>query len=251
MTTRRGKIARLPRWVRDELNTRLADGETGPRLVEWLNGLPRVREALECGFGGRAITEQNLSEWRQGGYEDWLRELETCDQMRDLMEKSQALDEAADGHELSDDLARVLTAELAQVVKEVITDTTDPKEKLALLRQTLQELTPLRRSDHRAARLRRDQQLWEEEADRAAEKKIQDERREARREFVKPVYAAMRAKNLAEVLGGGENGWKVASFVTEVIEDLPNGSLGEWKNPAKPPPAAPQDANPPDQTKSQ
>ncbi len=38
-----GKIARLPRNVRDELNHSIDNGETGVRLVEWLNGLPEVQ----------------------------------------------------------------------------------------------------------------------------------------------------------------------------------------------------------------
>ena len=34
--TRNGKIARLPREIRDELNRRLDDGGQGKDLVEWL-----------------------------------------------------------------------------------------------------------------------------------------------------------------------------------------------------------------------
>lgn len=64
--TRNGKIARLPREIREELNRRLDDGEQGVRLVEWLNGLPEVKRiaghvkhwrqyhihAIRSGFGG-------------------------------------------------------------------------------------------------------------------------------------------------------------------------------------------------------
>jgi len=35
--TRNGKIARLPRAIRDSLNQRLHDGETGRHLVRWLS----------------------------------------------------------------------------------------------------------------------------------------------------------------------------------------------------------------------
>ena len=65
---RNGKIARLPHAVRLELNQRLRDGESGKGLVEWLNGLPEVKAALQREFGGRAIREQNVSEWKQGGF---------------------------------------------------------------------------------------------------------------------------------------------------------------------------------------
>jgi hypothetical protein len=35
--TRNGKIVRLPRSIREELNRRLDNGEQGKALVEWLN----------------------------------------------------------------------------------------------------------------------------------------------------------------------------------------------------------------------
>ncbi len=46
MTTRNGKIARLSKQVRHDLNGRLQDGEPGKQLVEWLNRLPEVQEVL-------------------------------------------------------------------------------------------------------------------------------------------------------------------------------------------------------------
>ena len=49
--TRNGKIARLPRAIRDELNRRLDDGEPGVQLVNWLNGVPEVRDILRNEFG--------------------------------------------------------------------------------------------------------------------------------------------------------------------------------------------------------
>ena len=70
-TTRIGKIARLPKDLREQLNRRLQDGEPGKRLLDWLNALPRIQEILAAQFGGRSITKQNLSEWRRGGYLDW------------------------------------------------------------------------------------------------------------------------------------------------------------------------------------
>jgi hypothetical protein len=35
--TRNGKIARLPKAIRDQLNKNLEDGMPGCRLVDWLN----------------------------------------------------------------------------------------------------------------------------------------------------------------------------------------------------------------------
>ena len=72
--TRRGKIARLPLDVREELNRRLHNGEMGTRLLVWLNGQPEVRRVLAADFGQRNINGPNLTEWKSGGYQDWLAE---------------------------------------------------------------------------------------------------------------------------------------------------------------------------------
>ena len=73
-TTRTGKIARLPREIRERLDQRMENGEAGHRLADWLNDLPEVRRMLAEDFGGGVINEQNLTNWRQGGHQDWLAE---------------------------------------------------------------------------------------------------------------------------------------------------------------------------------
>lgn len=74
-TTRNGKIAQLPVAVREELNRRLDDGESGPRLLAWLNALPVVQALLDSRLW-RPINPPNLTAWRQGGYRDWRADLE-------------------------------------------------------------------------------------------------------------------------------------------------------------------------------
>ena len=73
MKTRTGKIARLPKPIREQLNARLENGEPGTSLVTWLNQLPEVQKIITDQFAGLPIRPQNLSEWRQGGYLDWIR----------------------------------------------------------------------------------------------------------------------------------------------------------------------------------
>jgi len=63
---RNGKIARCPWGVRNELNRRLQSGELGESILEWLNGLPEVKEILDAHFAGVPLSKQNLSEWRPG-----------------------------------------------------------------------------------------------------------------------------------------------------------------------------------------
>jgi len=71
-----GKISRLPREIREQVNERLDAGEPGKRLVAWLNELPAVRALLAAEFGGAAINEQNLTNWKQGGFREWRMERE-------------------------------------------------------------------------------------------------------------------------------------------------------------------------------
>ncbi len=96
---RNGKIARLPKSIRDDLGRRIENGEQGKDVVEWLNGLPAVQDVLKEHFGGRPINEQNLSEWKQGGHPEWLRQEETRSLAGKLAEQSDDLDEAAHGQD--------------------------------------------------------------------------------------------------------------------------------------------------------
>ena len=70
--THHGKIARLPRNLCHELNQRLADGEPSDALLAWLNAQPEVQTVLAAHFSGNPISPQNLTNWRQGGYEETL-----------------------------------------------------------------------------------------------------------------------------------------------------------------------------------
>lgn len=87
MRTRIGKIARLPEPIREQLNRLLLDGALGKNTVPWLNQLPEAQQILAEHFQGRPITEHNVSEWRHGGYQDWLRDRETRARIIHLTEK--------------------------------------------------------------------------------------------------------------------------------------------------------------------
>jgi hypothetical protein len=70
--TPKGKIARLPRNLRDELNQRLENGEPAGAILPWLNALPEVKAMLADRFAASPVNQQNLTNWRQGGYQHWL-----------------------------------------------------------------------------------------------------------------------------------------------------------------------------------
>jgi hypothetical protein len=59
---RTGKVARLPKVIRDQINVMIQDGVPYLKIIETL------------GAHTEALTENNLSTWKTGGYLDWLRE---------------------------------------------------------------------------------------------------------------------------------------------------------------------------------
>jgi len=156
--TRNGKIARLPRAIRDQLNRRLDDGEPGTRLVEWLNGLPEVQAVVAAEFGGKPIREQNLSEWKGGGYREWLAHQEALALARDLAGDT-AEYQALEGPPLTDKLALWLAARY--LVASRVFQTSDSEQNWRVLRELCADIVELRRGDHRAERLRLERQRLE------------------------------------------------------------------------------------------
>ena len=73
MSQPKGKIARLPDVLRDELNQKLLDNVPLHHIVRWLE---------EQGHPG--FNEMNLSRWRTGGYQTWLKAQERLDELEFL-----------------------------------------------------------------------------------------------------------------------------------------------------------------------
>jgi truncated hemoglobin YjbI len=171
--TRTGKIARLPySTIRDLLNQRLHNGEQGAKLVKWLNGLPEVQEVLTEEFGGRPISEQNLSEWKQGGFDDWLRHQETRAWVRALADESADLEEEAGDFSVADWLSAPLAVVLGRWIHELTAGAqNDPEQRRALL-GAAREVNQLRRGDHEEQWLRIERERWQaEQAVTEAEKR--------------------------------------------------------------------------------
>ncbi|MGB8340142.1 MAG: hypothetical protein WCE51_01015 [Chthoniobacterales bacterium] len=169
-STRNGKIARLPRAIRQELNLRLDNGEQGRQLVAWLNSLPEVQGILASEFGGKPIREQNLSEWRQGGYRDWTAQQEAIDIAQRLSED--AAEWTSEGRApLTDSLAHFLVARYALATRRVAE--TGGREGWRLLREMCGDVVELRKGDHSAQRLQIEQERLTLEKERS-EKQIRD-----------------------------------------------------------------------------
>ncbi len=170
---RYGKIACLPRDLRDQLNCRLEDGELGIRLVEWLNELPEVQAVLSRNFEGRKINEQNLTEWKAGGYRDWQARQEMLAQAREMAADAAELTQASNG-KLTDHLAAILSARYASLVANWNGEATDEfRAKLRALRELCQNIVNLRRGDHSGARLFLEQERLEREREKTGEELVE------------------------------------------------------------------------------
>lgn len=125
--TRKGKIARLPASIREELNCRIHDGETAHRIIAWLHSLPEVLAVLDQ-EGEEPITNQNLSVWRSGGYADWLRRRDRVEQTKVLSQYAFELAKAA-GASVSDGAAAILGGRILEAV-ESLSESEEGEQKL-------------------------------------------------------------------------------------------------------------------------
>ncbi len=151
--TRKGKIARLPQPIREQVNRRLQNGGDGSEIAAWLNALPEVRAVLDAEFGGQPVNEVNLSNWRLGGYRDWEAQQEALEAVRRLGTDAAEISQATGG-QLTDHLALCLTARIAVALQRPAADGEDAAAQLQTLRQLCADLVALRKSDQNAQWLR-------------------------------------------------------------------------------------------------
>lgn len=146
---RTGKIARLPLAVREELNARLRDNESGQIILEWVNGLDVTKEILKRHFGGEPISDANLSVWRGGGFAEWLKEQDDVEKIHRLHEASVRIAKAAGGN-LSEGLLALNVGRIQEALEQFwsgmrdIESTEEGNEKDKAVTKLLQALTAIR-----------------------------------------------------------------------------------------------------------
>ena len=98
-----GKVAALPKAIRDDLNLRLLNGATLQELCDFLNSNPAVQTVLAAKAWGEFNVE-NLSNWRQSGYATWLKSRQRFEDIRLKAEARAALRQqlAGEGLDLND-----------------------------------------------------------------------------------------------------------------------------------------------------
>jgi hypothetical protein len=114
---RNGKVARLPKAVRDQINQMILDG------VPYLGIIERL------GPAGQGLNEQNLSNWKAGGYVDALRELQLAEGVRAKHELAESIvARAAQANGAGQAVLQVLAGKLCELLAE--TDPTALRESL-------------------------------------------------------------------------------------------------------------------------
>ena len=160
MNAHNGKIGRLPGAIREQLNQRLADGEPARTVLVWLNALPEVQTVLAAQFAGQPVNEPNLSRWRTGGYQLWLRERERRAAIRELSENVQPDEVKAQAEAVDAIIGRhfstVFVAEYAVTCRALLQQTEDPAARHARLRVMLRTILQQRRSEYLLDRLKLD-----------------------------------------------------------------------------------------------
>jgi len=191
---RKDKIARLPLPLRTQINLRLAAQQDGTELLAWLNAIPGLPDLLAAEFAGEPVSQQNLDEWRQGGFREWYAQREMFDEARELAADAGPV-AGNPSHELTEHLAAALAAKFAGLLAGW--DGTEDEAfdaKLRVLTKFNQNLTLLRRMNHNATRLRMEQAPFEREEQRlAAAAAYEAERSKERQQVFEQMMARKRA----------------------------------------------------------
>lgn len=198
-----------------------------------------MQEVLEDHFGGRLITKQNLSEWKQGGYVEWLKNEEVRERVTRLAERAGGLDDAAGKLKISDHLGSILASELADAAA-TLDEITDHEARWKRFREILRELARLRHEDHQSQRVQMELERQENEIQRQHDDdcELLDEKIKQRARDM--LTAPMRTAAMAESFGGGKYGKKMA----EMLEIINSGqslekmgvALAKLSDPVKPNP---------------
>jgi hypothetical protein len=237
---RNGKIARLPRQLREEVNLKLDNNIQGDEILAWLNALPETKQALEGCFDGVEVTKQNLSDWRQGGYREWSLRREIFQEARELRDSVGGLAQELDPALIAGDLAAVLAAHYAKALAGWDGKFNEELEKdVRLLRMLIRDVALLQRTSHQADR-------QEAESDQCQEEEEKKEIQVMKEEVLAPIKAKMRERELTFVYNAFQKSSKIASFVAAIEHNLPTKPLAElMEEPDEPSELQQQLQNPP------
>ena len=160
-----GKISRLPRVIRDQLNQRLANAEPADGVLLWLNGLPETQALLRDAFDSQPISEQNLSDYRKRGFRQWQMRQTALEFLVDDPPSSPDLPHLSSA-DLVEKLVRWISLRFAAAAQDsALTD--DPDTELREVRALIADIVSLRRGELVSRRIQLEQQRLDLEQQRS------------------------------------------------------------------------------------
>lgn len=157
-SSRTGKIARLPYAIREQVNLRLQNGEKGISILHWLNSLPDVCSLLQTHFAGRPISPSNLTEWKQGGYRDWIVAQQTFELAADLFHEQALVQPGNPDADFTPKLAHCAAIHYAAAANQLLSPDADAQSRFEIVHQLIGDISRLRRSEIHDQRLDLDDQ---------------------------------------------------------------------------------------------
>ncbi len=143
-----GKIARFPKEIRDQLNRRLENGDLASDILPWLNELPSVKAVLMRHFQGGLVNEQNLTNWRRGGFQRWLKKQEPLAVIQELSEDAADISRAGRGR-IATGAATVASSQILEFLRSIPPD----KRSTADLAKIVSSVATLIKAEQADARL--------------------------------------------------------------------------------------------------
>ncbi len=108
---RTGKIARLPFEIRTEVNQWIRDGVPYAQIIAFL-----------AARGHMGINEQNLTNWKDGGHQDWLKKQERLADMAAKREFAMQIVKENDGSRLHEANLHLAASQLYDVLTDFDTE---------------------------------------------------------------------------------------------------------------------------------
>ncbi len=183
-------------------------GERGPRLVEWLNSLPEVKEVLDAEFEGNPINEGNVSEWKCGGFREWQERQYTMSLARDMTEEGRDFADVAP--KVADAVECVTLTHYAAALHRSNMDATEkPTKRLKRLSGSLRDVDRLREREQARERLELERkwfELAEQKANAARRGKVSQASEDSNDEA--ELSHQEKAEVLKALIFGEDNGTK-------------------------------------------
>lgn len=126
---RTGKIARLPKVLRDAVNLALQDGATAARVIDIITVAKAHGAVNGDGSEVEIPNDQNVTNWREGGYQDWMKENQRLDDMRAKREFALRIVSENEGGKIHEAGLNLAASQIFELLQDF--DVTAMKEKMA------------------------------------------------------------------------------------------------------------------------